>query len=78
MKIGNAVGRAIKVDMTTITAIRGRFAKVFVEIDLLKFLVLNIVVLAKTRMVEYEGLHHICFRCGQYSHQAEQCCKMMP
>ncbi|XP_019155090.1 PREDICTED: uncharacterized protein LOC109151954 [Ipomoea nil] len=36
MRIGNNIGRAIKVDITTGLATRGKFARIYVEIDLSK------------------------------------------
>lgn len=39
LRLGNPIGRAIKVDDTTMAATRGRYARVCVEIDLTKPLV---------------------------------------
>ncbi|KAL0294018.1 UNVERIFIED_CONTAM: hypothetical protein Scaly_3130500 [Sesamum calycinum] len=64
MRIGNRIGRAVKVDETTMAASRGRYARVCVEVDLTKPLVSMITLLGFAQAVEYEGLHQICFDCG--------------
>ncbi|KAL0315032.1 UNVERIFIED_CONTAM: hypothetical protein Scaly_2896200 [Sesamum calycinum] len=66
MRIGNRIGRAVKVDETTMAASRGRYARVCVEVDLTKPLVSMITLLGFAQAVEYEGLHQICFDCGKY------------
>ncbi|KAL0297840.1 UNVERIFIED_CONTAM: hypothetical protein Scaly_3081500 [Sesamum calycinum] len=45
MRIGNRIGRAVKVDETTMAASRGRYARVCVEVDLTKPLVSMITLL---------------------------------
>lgn len=71
--IGNAIGRTTKVDNTTLQIRRGRYARVCVEVDHAKPLVPFITVLGRHQRVEYEGLHLICFGCGKYGHQADNC-----
>lgn len=71
--MGNLVGRAVKVDHTTMEVSRGRYARVCVEIDLRKQLVPKISLLGQPQPIEYEGLHMICFQCGKYGHKAEFC-----
>ncbi|KAL0297835.1 UNVERIFIED_CONTAM: hypothetical protein Scaly_3081800 [Sesamum calycinum] len=66
MRIGNRIGRAVKVMKTTMAASRGRYARVCVEVDLTKPLVSMITLLGFAQAVEYEGLHQICFDCGKY------------
>ncbi|XP_027184123.1 uncharacterized protein LOC113782432 [Coffea eugenioides] len=73
MAVGNCVGKAIKVDQRTLTAERGKFARIYVEVDLKKPLTPFIWVNQDLQRIEYEGLHQICFNCGQYGHIAEHC-----
>mgnify|MGYP001567182811 CR=1 FL=1 len=73
MRIGNLLGKAIKVDEVTLKAARGKYARICVEIDLTKPLIPFIWVHQDLQAVEYEGLHQICFACGQYGHVAENC-----
>ncbi|KAL0292873.1 UNVERIFIED_CONTAM: ATP synthase epsilon chain, chloroplastic [Sesamum calycinum] len=52
MRIGNRIGRAVKVDETTMAASRGRYARVCVEVDLTKPLVSMITLLGFAQAVE--------------------------
>lgn len=80
--LGNKVGKSLRVDKTTLMAGVGRFARVCVEIDLSKPLVPMIdfesvepdgAVTTGILPVVYEGLHVICFGCGEYGHRKENC-----
>ncbi|XP_071932889.1 uncharacterized protein [Coffea arabica] len=73
MRIGNALGKALKVDFQTLSAIRGKYARLCVEVGLKKPLVLFVWVDNELQVVEYEGLKAICFECGQYGHIATTC-----
>lgn len=69
LQVGNAVGKAIKVDPFTTEMIKGRYARVCVELNLDGILPPNILVYGRKLAVEYEGLHHICFHCEGYGHK---------
>ncbi|GKV23692.1 hypothetical protein SLEP1_g33394 [Rubroshorea leprosula] len=76
--LGNKLGRAIKVDKTTLLATRGEFARVCVEVDLNESLPsmidLDLEGLPQSLiLVKYEGLHKICFECGEFGHKKEAC-----
>lgn len=71
--MGNTIRKAVKIDDTTMTVRRGRYARVCVEVNLEPSLVPFIIVLACQQQVEYEGLHPICFECGKYRHRVENC-----
>lgn len=71
--IGNAFGRLVKVDNTTTTTSRGKYARICVELDLSKPLLPSTYIAGILTFVEYEGLHQIYFECGQYGHNAEEC-----
>ncbi|CAL0323553.1 unnamed protein product [Lupinus luteus] len=66
--LASFIGKPIKVDTNTLTAARGRYARICVEIDL------NKPVVGKTKInnywhkVMYEGLHPLCSSCGHYGH----------
>ena len=66
--IGNLVGKTLKVDSRTYLTERGKFARICVELDLDKKLWTAIRIFGKELIVEYEGLHKICFCCGKYGH----------
>lgn len=73
MWMGNSIGKAIKVDICTTDAVRGKYAKVCVEVNLDKPLKPNVMVYGRRYALEYEGLLCICFHCGQYDHRAAEC-----
>lgn len=64
------VGTPLKLDRTTAGVERGRFARAAVEIDLAKPLVSMVMVRSRLQRVEFEGLHVICFDCGEVGHRS--------
>ncbi|RYQ83809.1 hypothetical protein Ahy_B10g102667 [Arachis hypogaea] len=62
----------LKINRTTSIHSRGKFARLYVEIDLIKQLVPRNFVLGSILNIKYEGLHLICFHCGKYGHKSEQ------
>ncbi|XVF84570.1 hypothetical protein PTKIN_Ptkin17bG0047600 [Pterospermum kingtungense] len=73
LKIGCRIGNPLRVDMTTITAVRGRFARLCVEIDLSKLLLTKFRVRRRVRRIEFEVIHVICLQCEMYGHRKEEC-----
>ncbi|GAU44437.1 hypothetical protein TSUD_129310 [Trifolium subterraneum] len=71
--IGNRIGRTIKVDKNTLLQERGKYARLCVEVDLLKPLLAMFTVKGRTYKVEYEGLHLLCLGCGNFGHYVEGC-----
>lgn len=72
-RMGSLVGKVIQIDRNTEDAVRGRFARLCVEVDLSKALLPKLVVGKHIQTVEYEGLHMICFHCGRFGHRREGC-----
>ncbi|XP_061374672.1 uncharacterized protein LOC133316890 [Gastrolobium bilobum] len=72
-RIGNWLGKMIKVDNNTNAHVRGRFARICVELDLSQPLKGDYVLEGFTKQIEYEGLRLICFGCGKYGHSTENC-----
>ncbi|XVF27193.1 hypothetical protein REPUB_Repub14bG0086000 [Reevesia pubescens] len=73
LRLWALVGRGIKVDRNTEDAIRGRFARLCIEVDLTKALVSLLFIGKHKQVVEYEGLHMVCFHCGKFGHKQETC-----
>ena len=73
MRVGSKIGRPIRVDDATSTVSRGHYARICVEIDLLKPLVAKFKLRRRVRRLEYEGLHLVCFGCGMYGHRKDSC-----
>lgn len=67
------VGKPLKLDRTTAVREKGRFARAAVEVDLDKPLVSKIWVRNEVQMVEYEGLHVVCYGCGVVGHREQDC-----
>ncbi|XP_019159702.1 PREDICTED: uncharacterized protein LOC109156316 [Ipomoea nil] len=69
------VGTPLKIDNTTAGVERGNFARAAVEVDISKPLVALVQVHEEIQKVEYEGLHIICFDCGEVGHRTSACPK---
>ncbi|KAI9100906.1 hypothetical protein K1719_024030 [Acacia pycnantha] len=72
-RIGNMIGRMIKVDRATSIYDKGGFACICVKIDLQQPLLPSYTVFGEERSIIYEGLHQVCFRCGRYGHRKDTC-----
>lgn len=75
-RIGSSPGTMLKVDRLTSIHSRGQYARICVEIDLEKPLKSFIVIRGHKILIEYEGLHLICFHCGRYGHKSTQCAEL--
>ncbi|XP_031097111.1 uncharacterized protein LOC116001370 [Ipomoea triloba] len=73
MKIGRDIGRPIKIDTTTSLVSKAKFARMCIEMDITKPLLSKYVLDEKEWLIEYEGFHLVCFKCGTYGHRHEQC-----
>ncbi|MCH88334.1 hypothetical protein A2U01_0009218, partial [Trifolium medium] len=71
--IGNRIGRTVKVDRTTQSQARGKYARLCVEVDLTKPLLAMFQIKDRYYKVEYEGLHMLCLACGTFGHYKEGC-----
>ncbi|KAI9116613.1 hypothetical protein K1719_012271 [Acacia pycnantha] len=72
-RIGNMVGKMIKIDRPTSIYEKGGFAHICMEIDLKQPLLPTYMVFGEERPIIYEGLHQVCFECGKYGHQRKGC-----
>lgn len=73
LSLASIIGKPIRIDQNTLCVDQGRFAWVFVEIDLSKPVIGKIWLQDHWYKVEYEGLHLICAQCGYYGHLARAC-----
>ncbi|XP_019160909.1 PREDICTED: uncharacterized protein LOC109157461 [Ipomoea nil] len=73
IKLGDKIGKTIKIDDTTCLASRGKFARICLEIDIIKQLLAKFTIDDEEYPVEYEGIHLICFKCGKYGHKLDSC-----
>ncbi|CAN1815404.1 Putative ribonuclease H protein At1g65750 [Linum perenne] len=76
--LGNLIGKTIRMDFNTQSAVRGKFARIAIEIDLSEPLATRIELDGAWQRVEYENLPELCFACGKVGHQKEACPKLSP
>lgn len=73
MRLGEKIGKPIRVDDTIGNAAKGLFARMCVEIDIRKPLLAKFQMRKVVRKIKYEGIHLICFHCGIYGHRKDDC-----
>lgn len=71
--LASVVGCPVKIDLKTVEASRGRFARVCVEVRLDIPVVGHVWLRDHWYRVEYEGLHLLCKKCGCFGHIGRNC-----
>nr|POE74065.1 hypothetical protein CFP56_74206 [Quercus suber] len=71
--IGRAIGNVLQVDTFTVSEIRGRFARLCVQVDVEKPLATAIMIGRLEQQISYEGIQKMCFECGCLGHRKEYC-----
>ncbi|XP_016177863.1 uncharacterized protein LOC107620170 [Arachis ipaensis] len=74
-KIGDVIGRTLKVDTNIADKSREKFARLCVELDLIAPLISQYAINGVKYKVEYKGIHNICFSCGVVGHEKSNCPK---
>ncbi|XP_015934551.1 uncharacterized protein LOC107460681 [Arachis duranensis] len=74
-QIGNIIGRTLRVDTYTVEKCRDKFVRLCVELDLIELLVAQYAINEVRYLVEYEGIHNICFACRMVEHKKQRCPK---
>ena len=77
-KIGQKIGRVIKVDSTTANVERGQYTRMCIEVDLTKPLLSKFRLNGRVWGIQYEGLRMICFKCGKQGHKEDACGASVP
>ncbi|XP_019266854.1 PREDICTED: uncharacterized protein LOC109244251 [Nicotiana attenuata] len=72
-KVGNKIGRLLKVDACTSTALRGCYARLYVELPLNKAVKSNVWIGSHKQQVLYECDKLLCLNCGHLGHSTGQC-----
>ncbi|CAN1131081.1 hypothetical protein LINPERHAP2_LOCUS6195 [Linum perenne] len=72
-RIGNYIGKTVKIDLATSEGARARYARVCVEVDVSKPLLCKYTIDNRTLYVEYESLTNTCATCGFYGHKSDGC-----
>lgn len=71
--IGKAIGNVLRVDIHIAAEARGRFARLCVQVDVMKPLVTTIMIGKLEQSVSYEGIQKFCFDCERLGHKRENC-----
>lgn len=66
-----AIGTPVQIDENTFLVLKGRFAGIYVKLDLIKPLVAQIWIGEEKYHMGYKGLHIICFYCGCIGHSMD-------
>ncbi|CAN1331149.1 hypothetical protein LINPERPRIM_LOCUS35213, partial [Linum perenne] len=72
-RIGNHIGRTVRLDLATTKCARAWYARVCVEVDLSKPLLGKYMIGDRVFYIKYESIENICYTCGVYGHKVESC-----
>ncbi|KAK9941001.1 hypothetical protein M0R45_017632 [Rubus argutus] len=72
-QIGNLLGETVKVDLHTAAQARGKYARIYVELDLSKPLRAEVQVKDTWYKLEYECMPTYCYSCGIVGHTQNNC-----
>ncbi|KAJ8751594.1 hypothetical protein K2173_016843 [Erythroxylum novogranatense] len=67
------VGKTVRLDENTLQQLRGRYARLAVEVDLSSPLRTIVELDGELMQVQYKGLPQLCFQCGKVDHATETC-----
>ncbi|CAN0898137.1 hypothetical protein LINGRAHAP2_LOCUS19537 [Linum grandiflorum] len=71
--LGNLIGKTVRPDPCTQNSIRGKFARIVVEVNLAESLPKGVFVDGVWQVVEYENLPSFCIGCGRFGHVQGGC-----
>ena len=71
--VGKKLGKLLKVDAITSAAIRGRYARVCVQINMANPLPKRVKIGSFWQDIVYENLSMLCYRCSRLGHREPQC-----
>ena len=71
--VGQKLGKLLKVDAITSAAIRGRYARVCVQIDIANPLPKRVKIGTFWLDIVYKNLPMLCYKCGKIGHREPQC-----
>lgn len=73
-EIGKAIRSVLRIDSYITSGSRGSYARLCIQIDLMKPLINTIKMGCLYQKVMYEGLSTLCFCCGRIGHKQESYC----
>ena len=71
--VGHKLGKLLKVDAITSAAIRGRYARLCVQINMTNPLPKRVKIVSFWQDIVYENLPLLCYRCGRIGHREAHC-----
>ncbi|CAN0899344.1 hypothetical protein LINGRAHAP2_LOCUS20222 [Linum grandiflorum] len=71
--LGNLVGKFVRNDNRTQSSVRGKFAKIAVELNLAEPAPKGVFVDGVWQVIEYENLPSFCRKCGRFGHENDEC-----
>lgn len=72
-RVGNKLGGLVRIVARTEGRSRGRYARICIQVDLAKPLILRVRIGNHRQVVAYEGVSTICFQCGLAGHRQNNC-----
>ena len=72
-RIGQAIGPVLRIDAHTTCGIRGRFARLCIQVNLDKPLEKSLTIGKRNQAILYKGINSLCFSCGRIGHRKEGC-----
>ena len=73
LQIGKAIGNVLRDDTHIANEVRGRFARLCVQVDVNKPLVIVVLIGKFEQPICYEGIQKLCFSYGRMGHRKEGC-----
>ncbi|XP_050259267.1 uncharacterized protein LOC126704310 [Quercus robur] len=71
--IGEAIGKVLRIDAQTAMEVRGKYARLCIQVDMNKPLINTVLIGRFEQPVVYEGIQKLCFACGRVGHKKEVC-----
>lgn len=72
-KIRTKIGIVLRIAVYMVSGLRGRFARLCVQVNLDKPLAKTVTIGKLTQTILYEGINSLCFSCGRLGHRKEDC-----
>ncbi|XP_070025634.1 uncharacterized protein [Nicotiana sylvestris] len=72
-RIGGAIERLLKVDAYTSSSLRGRNARLYIELPMEEPIIKFIYISSHKQQIHYEVEQHLCKLCGRLGHGAKDC-----
>lgn len=70
-QIVQALGTVLRVNIHTALEDKGRYARIYIQVDMSKPLVTTVRIGQRCQLIIYEGVNQLCFTCGHLGHRRE-------